>query len=597
MTSHELRHKFLYCFKNNGHVIVPSSSLLPDDSSVLLTTAGMQQFKPYYIGKADPLESPHPKFFGKPLGAKNAASIQKCFRTSDIDEVSDETHLTFFEMMGNFSFGGYFKEEAIGLAWEFLYKIFGEKPKAQNPKSKTKIKNQKIFVTVFAGDTEVPADEESYKIWRDKIGVSDELIKRRGRADNFWGPTGSEGPCGPTTEIYINNTEIWNLVFNEYYRYPDGRLEKLKIFGVDTGMGLERLAMIAQGKSNIFETDLFTPLIEILPKDLDERIKRIITDHARGIAFLLSDGVLPSNKEAGYVLRRLMRRILVYEQMYGSNAIESRRILDKVVDVYGSYYKELQRNLIEGEFFKERERFQKSIARGLKELKRLLAINAQSAFRLYESYGLPYEVIKELGGERASALERKDFDEEFKKHQELSRAGQEKKFGGHGLILDTGELKAATEEEVKIVTRLHTATHLLQAGLRKILGGKVHQDGSDITAKRLRFDFTFDRKLSSEEITQVENLVNDAITRNLDMGFREASYAEAIKTGALYFEKEKYPSMVKVYSAVDSKTGEVFSSELCGGPHVSHTKEVGRFKIVKEESVGAGLRRIRATVG
>ena len=544
-----------------------SSSLLPDDSSVLLTTAGMQQFKPYFVGKADPKRD---------FGSLNTVSIQKSFRTSDIDEVGDESHLTFFEMMGNFSFGGYFKKEAILYAKEFIESIALDIQ----------------YVTIFEGDDKTPKDEESEKIWK-SLGVLD--IRMAAREDNFWGPTGSEGPCGPTTEIYINDMEIWNIVFNEYYCKSDGSLEKLETPGVDTGMGLERLAMVAQGKKNIFETDLFSSITGILPAGMDTRVKRIVSDHARGVAFLVSDGVIPSNKEAGYILRRLMRRMLVYEHILG-DSYDSQTLFDIVGKEYSGFYNEINPETVRDEFAKEKDKFQKSVARGLKELERTGEIDAQSAFRLYESFGLPYEIIKELGGEKSSGLTREDFDREFEKHREASRAGREKKFGGHGLLLDTGELKAANEEELKIVTRLHTATHLLQAALRKVLGDKVHQAGSDITAERLRFDFAFDRKLSEEEIKKVEDLINDVIERNLDMGYEELLYEDAVKTGALYFEKEKYPETVKVYSAVDSKSGEVFSRELCGGPHVAHTGELVHFKITKEESVGAGIRRIRAIV-
>lgn len=568
MTSSDLRQKFLDFFESRGHTIVPSSSLLPDDPSVLLTTAGMQQFKPYFVGKADPQ---------KDFGSLSTTSIQKSFRTSDIDEVGDETHLTFFEMMGNFSFGGYFKEEAIKHAYEFMKEIGLEIQ----------------YVTIFEGDKNTPKDEESKKIWK-SLGVLD--VREASKEDNFWGPTGSEGPCGPTTEIYINDVEIWNIVFNEYYCMPDKSLKPLETPGVDTGMGLERLAMVVQGKQNIFETDLFMSLLEILPQDMDMRVKRIVSDHARGVAFLLSDGVLPSNKEAGYILRRLMRRMLVYEHMMG-NIYDSQDFLAKVVEEYSAFYRELNSTIVKDEFSKEKEKFQKSVARGLKELDRVSELDAQNAFRLYESFGLPYEIIKELGGDKARDLSREDFDKEFEKHREASRAGLEKKFGGHGLILNTGEIKAASEEELKVVTRLHTATHLLQSALRKVLGDKVHQAGSDITASRLRFDFAFDRKLTDEERTQIEGLVNDVIEKNFDMGFVELPYEEAIGTGALYFKKEKYPPTVKVYSAVDPKSDEVFSRELCGGPHVSHTGELGHFKITKEESVGAGIRRIRAVVG
>lgn len=575
MKSSELRKKFLDFFEKRGHIRVPSSSLLPDDPSVLLTTAGMQQFKQYYTGSADPIISPHPTLGSKPLGEKNAVSIQKSFRTSDIDEVGDETHLTFFEMMGNFSFGGYFKEGAIRFSYDFLKEIGLDIE----------------YVTIFGGDDEIPKDEESKKIWH-SMGIND--IREAGREDNFWGPTGNEGPSGPTTEIYINGVEIWNIVFNEYYKSPEGTFRKLDTPGVDTGMGLERLAMIAQGKKDIFETDLFEPIIGALHEDMDIKIKRVVADHTRAIIFLITDGVLPSNKEAGYILRRLMRRIMVYEIMYeGFSAMNA---IDRAIKLYQPVYNDLEHNTIHIEIQKEAEKFKKSVARGLKELEKSELIDAPSAFRLYESFGLPYEIIKELGGEKAKGLYREDFDKEFDKHREASRAGQEKKFGGHGLILNTGELKAANEEELKKVTRFHTATHLLQAALRKVLGGGVHQTGSDITAGRLRFDFNFDRRLTEEERQKVEDLVNYAVERDFDMGYEEMPYEEAIKTGALYLKKEKYSPVVRVYTAQDPKTGEVFSKELCGGPHVTHTGEVGRFRIKKEESIGAGIRRIRAIV-
>lgn len=555
-----MRKKFLDFFEKREHKIVPPSSLIPDDPSVLLTTAGMQQFKKNYT---EPSLAPSP----------NVASVQKCFRTSDIDEVGDESHLTFFEMLGNFSFGGYFKEEAIKYAKEFLESI------------ELKIE----YVTIFGGDTEIPPDKESEEIWR-KLGIKD--IRKAGREDNFWGPTGQEGPCGPTTEIYINGVEIWNIVFNQYYCHPTSKLSPLTSPGVDTGMGLERLAMISQGKKNIFETDLFAPYFELLPLTLPECQSRIIIDHLRGSAFLLADGVRPSNKEAGYVLRRLLRRVFVYEYQNKMPLNIFTNILRQVIDDYGIFYLELARESdnIQKEFALEREKFLKTIERGLEKMETLQKIAAAEAFMLYESFGLPYEIIKELGGEKAEKLNRKNFGEEFKRHQEISRAGQEKKFGGHGLILDTGELKAANEKELKKVTRLHTATHLLQAALRKILGGSIRQAGSDITAERTRFDFTHERKLTSEEMKKVEDLVNEAINRALPITMEEIDIEDAKKSGALYFFKEKYPARVKVYSAGD------FSKELCGGPHVKNTSEVGHFKILKQEPLGSGLRRIRATV-
>lgn len=564
---------------------MPSSSLIPDDPSVLLTTAGMQQFKPYYTGQADPITSPHPTLGGKPVGSKNAVSIQKCFRTSDIDEVGDESHDTFFEMLGNFSFGykpgeqgspkgGYFKQEAIQYAKEFFDSI-----------------NLPIeYVTVFGGDKEmgIAADEESEAIWK-KLGVQD--IRRKGREDNFWGPTGNEGPCGPTTELYVNNVEIWNIVFNEYYCDKDGRFSPSKQKGVDTGMGLERLSMASQEVPTIFDTDLFTPILELLPEDMPLHVKRILADHARGTSFLIADGVRPSNKEKGYVLRRLMRRMLV---LCDREKIDS--LLDKVINMYGEFYANLESGVIHEVFLEEAKKFSQTLQKGLKELERLSQVDASGAFKLYESYGLPFEVIKDLGGDKAKELTRKDFDAEFVKHQEISRAGREKKFGGHGLLLDTGELKAANEEEVKKVTRLHTATHLLQAALRKVLGESVHQDGSDITAERLRFDFTFPRALTQQELEKVSDWVNGIIKKDVPMRFEEMLYDVAKKTGALYFEKEKYPEMVKVYTAEDPKTGEIYSKEFCGGPHVEHTGELKKFLILKQEAVSAGVRRIRATV-
>lgn len=598
MSSKELRIAFLEFFQKHGHTVVPSSSLIPDDPSVLLTTAGMQQFKPYYTGAADPMVSPHPTLGGKSLGSRNAASIQKSFRTSDIDEVGDERHLTFFEMMGNFSFGGYFKKEAIAYGYDFLKNTLGL---------------EIDYVTVFdpekvpEGDWRkhgVPFDEESHKLWKG-IGMPESKIRREG-VDNFWGPTGGEGPCGPTTEIYIDGIEVWNIVFNQFYCDKTQKLTPLKIQGVDTGMGLERLAMVSQGKANIFETDLFADFISLLPKTgFTERSKRILADHVRAISFLISDGVLPSNKYAGYVLRRLIRRVIVHEYLYalgnyniaektGIERIHTYALLKNVIENYKETYPELNERILKV-FEEENKKFRKTLDIGLQELYRTDTIDAKSAFKLYESYGLPFEVIKELGRDKTRHLRRGDFDKEFEKHQAISRAGQERKFGGHGLLLDTGELKAANEAELERVTRLHTATHLLQAALRKVLGESVHQAGSDITAERTRFDFTFDRKLTPEELKQVEDLVNKAIQDDLTVSYEEMPYENAIQTGALHFAKEKYPPKVKVYT-MDSKYPEPFSKELCGGPHVTHTGQVGKFKILKEESVGAGLRRLRAVL-
>ena len=584
MNHFEVRKKFFDFFKSKNHTIVPSSSLIPADPSVLLTTAGMQQFKPYYTGELNALSD---------FGSKNTASIQKCFRTSDIDEVGDETHLTFFEMLGNFSFGGYFKKEAINYAYEFL----------------TKELNLNIdYVTIFDPQKvdendwrkSVPFDEESFKIWKE-IGLSEDKIHLEG-VDNFWGPTGSEGPCGPTTEIYIKNkngksVEIWNVVFNEYFCDKNKNLTKLQTAGVDTGMGMERLMMIILGVSNIFETDLFYPIFESLPQNLPQKIQRIIADHIRASVFLISDGVRPSNKEAGYVLRRILRRIFVYEKIYNLEKNIFENLINKVFEIYKEIYPDLKQNkdLIFEEFNKEKEKFLNSLNKGLKELEKINEIDAKSAFYLYETFGLPYEIIKELGDKKALNLNYEDFEKELEKHKDISRQGQEKKFGGHGLMLNTGELKALDQKELQKVIRLHTATHLLHKALREVLGEEVKQAGSDITAERTRFDFTFDRKLTDEEIKKVEDLVNQKIKQALPVNFIEMKKEEAAKTGALSFFKQKYPDVVKVYYVGDSLEN-AWSKEFCGGPHVKNTSEIGEFKIKKEEGVGAGIRRIRAIV-
>ncbi|MDZ4299332.1 MAG: alanine--tRNA ligase-related protein [Candidatus Sungbacteria bacterium] len=618
MESSKIRKKFLEFFEQNGHAVVPSSSLIPDDPSVLLTTAGVQQFKPYYTGEADPIKSVHPRL-GHPIGEKSAVSIQKSFRTSDIEEVGDERHLTFFEMLGNFSFGGYFKKEAIRYAFDFITK---------------EMMLEISYVTIFSPEggsalggegsrsIGVPKDNESRDIWR-ALGITD--IREEGMEDVFWGPTGNAGPCGPTTEIYCKNgagqdIEVWNIVFNEFFfngsreellfGTSSKKLEKLKNPGVDTGMGLERLVMCVQKTPTIFETDLFAPLLELLPKELNDRQKRIIADHLRGAAFLIADGVRPSNKEAGYILRRLMRRVLAYEYTHAIPAHVCDAILHDIVHEYGAFYPEVvaANETIRTEFSRERERFVKTIANGMRRLDALVEkrpagteVSGKDAFDLYQTYGLTEEIIAELLSERGGyTYDHEGFHREFRdaleRHQEISRVGQEKKFGGHGLLLDTGELKAADVNELKIVTRLHTATHLLQAALRKILGAEVSQRGSDITVERTRFDFSFSRKVTPEEIKKVEDMVNDAIGRDLVMDYKEMAYTDAVAGGALHFFREKYPERVKVYSAHDSKTGEIFSRELCGGPHVSHTGEIGHFRITKEESSSAGIRRIRAVV-
>lgn len=546
MTSQELRQEFLNFFATKGHKIVSSSSLIPEDPSVLLTTAGMQQFKPYYLGQ----ESPY---------GKNVASVQKCFRTSDIDEVSDESHLTFFEMLGNFSFGGYFKREAIELAYEFIIEHAGLKID---------------YVSIFEGDKNVPQDEESEKIWR-SLGMTD--IKKACREDNFWGPPGPEGPCGPTTEIYVRGTEIWNIVFNEFYCNTDKSLSKLSTPGVDTGMGLERLAMVVQKTPTIFETDLFFSLMARMPKALPERKKRIIADHVRGVAFLIADGVRPSNKEQGYVLRRLLRRIIAW------NTGAEEDIFVEVIKNYHLFYPELNLSIIMKVFGQEKEKFGRTMQAGLKELNKMDAVDAKAAFKLYESFGLPYETIKDIGGKKTENLRREDFDEEFKKHQEISRKGAAGMFKG-GLV----------DHEPQTIKH-HTAHHLLLAALRQVLGSHVLQRGSNVSSERLRLDFSHVEKLTKEQLSEVENIVNQKIAEGLKVKREEMPKEKAEKLGALAEFGAKYGEIVSVYT-IYNKDDSAFSREFCGGPHVENTAKLGHFKIIKEEGLGAGVRRIRAVL-
>jgi len=555
MNSNDLRRGFLNFFEKKGHKIVPSSSLIPTDLSCLFTTAGMQQFKPYYLGEKSPY-------------GKNVASCQKCFRTSDIEEVGNEKHLTFLEMLGNFSFGGYFKEEAIQLAFELV-------------NSKFQIPNSKIMVTVFGGDAEIPRDEESVRIWG-KFGFSEKNgnLRFAGREDNFWGPTGEEGPCGPTTEIHFNGVEIWNLVFNEYYQDKNRKLTPLKQKGVDTGMGLERLAMVVQNKPSVFETDLFLPIINKIPGE-NEKAKRVIADHIKGSVFLISEGIFPSNVERGYVLRRILRKAIRFGKLLNLPKNFLIPLAQKVIEIYKDIYPEVKSK--EADILtviqKEEEKFEKTLNLGLKQFEKISArgdISGEEAFHLFDTYGFPLELTEELAKEKGLKVDIKGFEESFKKHREISRAGVEKKFGGVG--------KEAPYESAK----LHTATHLLHAALREILGTQVKQMGSDITPQRLRFDFSHPQKMTEEELKKVEAIINQKIKEDLEVKKTEMPYQGAIKSGALAFFKEKYPEVVTVYSI------GVFSKEICAGPHVKKTSELGRFKIIKEESSGAGVRRIRA---
>jgi len=583
MTSNELREKFLIFFEKKGHNLVPSSSILPADPSVLFTTAGMQQFKEYYLGKPSPY-------------GKNTASCQKCFRTSDIEEVGDEIHLTFLEMLGNFSFGGYFKEEAIKLAYEFLFE-------------KLKLPLEEAIFTVFEGDKDVSTDEESILIWK-KIGVPESKIKKCARKDNFWGPTGEEGPCGPNTEIHIKGTEVWNLVFNEYYQDKQKNLTLLKQNGVDTGMGLERLAMIVQNKPSVFGTDLFKPIIDELGKQsgydykidsklLNTRVFRIIADHIKSAVFLISEDILPSNIERGYVLRKLLRRAIVYGNI-GPQKMENFLIplAKNVINIYKDIYPEVKSK--EADILtviqNEEERFEKVLVESLKKAEEVFdwwnkiksqdientKELAEKSFLLEQSDGLPVDLFTErlekFWNEKIIHKDKfLDFIKELReKHKEISRVGMEKKFRG-GLADNTEQ-----------VVKYHTTTHLLLAALREILGPEIYQKGSNITAERLRFDFNYPEKLSEEQIKKIEDLVNEKIKENIMVEMVELSKNEALKIAKISFDPLKYGEIVKVYKIGD------FSIELCGGPHVEKTGALGFFKIIKEESSGAGVRRIRA---
>ena len=576
MTSSEIRGKFLEFFKKNGHAVVPSSSLIPDDPSVLLTTAGMQQFKPYYTNDSDPM---------KDFNSKNTASVQKCFRTSDIDEVGDESHLTFFEMLGNFSFGGYFKKEAIRFGYDFIVKEMGL---------------EIDYVTVFDPakvpeddwrKNGVPFDKESYAIWKD-IGMPEKKIIREG-VDVFWGPTGNEGPCGPTTEIYVKNAagkavEVWNIVFNQFYA-KNQKLTPLETPGVDTGMGLERLTMVSQKKATIFETDLFAPIIALLPEEMEVRTRRILSDHIRGIAFLISDGVKPSNKEAGYVLRRLMRRVMVHLHL-SKNEELAEHLFGEVFENYEGFYPELNRELVLDEFNKEKEAFSEALKKGAREFEKA-ELTGEIVFDLYQTHGLPIEMIEELAKEKGVSIDKADFERRKSAHQELSRTSS------------AGQFKGGLADHSEKTIRLHTAHHLLLKALQIVLGPEVKQRGSNITSERLRMDFIHNAKMTDEQKKETERIVNEKIAEDLPVVHSEIAREEAEKLGAEHEFGQKYPDIVSIYSvgpkgatAESPQFEKSFSIEFCGGPHVARTGEVGKFKIIKEEAVAAGIRRIQATV-
>ena len=600
MHSKELRQRFLDFFEKRGHKIVPSSSLLPTDSSVLFTTAGMQQFSSYLAGEKDVL---------KDFGNRFLVSCQKCFRSNDIEDVGDDTHHTFFEMLGNWSVGQdekgyYFKKGAIKLALDFLNDALD-------------LKKDRFWVTIFKGENNIPRDIEALEIWQEN-GIPLEKIKEFDSKDNFWGPTAKTGPCGPCSEIYYDRglkygcgstecqpncpkckrfVEIWNLVFMEYNKNEDGSYIKLPQKNVDTGIGLERLTAILQEKNSAYETDLLEPIIKEISKNssipytLNPMPYRIIADHLRGAVFLIGDKILPSNLGQGYVLRRILRRAIRYGKVLELGGGFLIPLAQKIIEKYQDFYPEIKSQ--ESNIFQviqaEEEKFGKTLNNGLAQFEKIInsnkeKISGQEAFLLFNSYGFPIEMTEELAKENGVKVDKESFEQAFQKHQEISRAGVEKKFGGIGQELNY------------ITTKLHTATHLLHQALREVLGKNVQQMGSDITSERLRFDFSYSQKLTEEEIQKVESLVNEKIKEDLVIEEKEMKYEGALKIGALAFFREKYPEMVKVYSvgSPSASSGQVFSKEICAGPHVKKTSELGQFKIIKEESVSAGVRRIRA---
>ena len=612
MTANELRNKYLEFFKSKGHAIIPSASLVPSetDPTALFTTAGMHPLAPYLLGEKHP-------------GGKRAANIQKCVRTGDIDEVGDARHLTFFEMMGNWSFGDYFKKEAMTWSWEFL-----------TDKKWLGLDKKRLAVSVFTGDNDPPAgrqaqpfDEEAFNLWKN-LGVPEKRIAKLPKKNNWWGPAGQTGPCGPDTEMFywtggadkipdgFNDDndlwmEIWNDVFMQYNKGEDGKFYPLKQKNVDTGMGLERMAMVMQGKNNVYETDLFEPLvvkIKSLPRrqagkisnlsagrqDLKssdsekEKSIRIIADHIKASVFIIGDEVAPSNIGRGYVLRRLIRRAVRHGKLLGIEGIFLAKAAEPVFEIYKEFYPELiqKKKMILSVMAEEENKFNKTLGEGMKKFKEFSIkgeISGKDAFILFSTYGFPLEITVEMAKEKGGSVDVKQFNEEFKKHQHLSQTASAGMFKG-GL--------ADAEEKT---TKYHTATHLLHQALKIVLGDSVAQKGSNITSERLRFDFSWPEKMTKEQIEKVEQIVNGKTKENLPVAWQEMSLEEARLSGAVGLFGHKYETKVKVYTVGDGvKGGQVFSKEICVGPHVASIGELGRFKIIKEEAVSSGVRRIKA---
>ena len=580
MKAIEIRNKYLNFFKNHGHKIIPSAPLIPEnDPSVLFTTAGMQPLVPYLLGQK------HPE-------GKRLTDYQKCLRTNDIDEVGDNRHLTYFEMLGNWSLGDYFKEESIKMSYEFLTKELG-------------IPAEKISVTCFAGDEDCPRDEVTASCW-EKAGIPKERIYFYGKDDNWW-IAGEEGPCGPDTEMFYDTgkpkcsencqpscdcgkyVEIWNNVFMEYYK-KDGKYTKLEQRNVDTGLGLERMTMLLQGKETPFDTELFSPVMDKL-KELaqndDISSRRIVAEHMRSSMMVIADGGRPSNIDRGYILRRLIRRMTRHLNKLQIDLNKLPELLDLNIDILKEMYPELDshRQEIKDVIITEKDKFMKTLNNGEREFNKVInrlknqginVIDGKTIFNLYETYGFPPEVTKDLALENGFKADLSKFDELFKEHQEKSRMGSDQKFKG-GLA----------EQNEKTIA-YHTATHLLNATLKKVIGPNSHQRGSNITTERMRFDFNCDHKLTDEEKKKVEDLVNEWIKEDLPVTVETMKKEDALKSGAECMFIEKYPEEVTVYTIGD------VSKELCGGPHVKHTGELGHFKITKEEASSQGVRRIKA---
>ena len=590
--SSELRSMFLKFFKDHGHAVISSASVIPEnDPTVLFTTAGMHPLVPYLMGAKHP-------------AGNRLTDVQKCVRTGDIDDVGDFSHLTFFEMLGNWSLGDYFKEQMIPWSWEFL----------TSPEYLGLPKDRLAF-SVFAGDADCPRDEESAQLWRN-CGVADDHIFFLPKENNWWGPAGITGPCGPDTEMFIitdkepcgpncspacscgRYLEIWNDVFMQYNKKADGTFEPLEQKNVDTGMGLERTICVLNGKKSVYETDLFADILKKISElsgkeygsdEMTTRAFRIIADHMRTATFIMGDdrGVSPSNVDQGYVLRRLIRRAVRYGMGIGMPEGFTGEVAKVIIEQYRDVYPELKRNeaFVLEQLSLEESRFARTLKQGNREFEKLVEkvqdgqIDGVSAFHLYDTYGFPVEMTEELARERGLTVDMDGFHDCFRRHQATSQAGAEQRFKGG--LADNSEQSA----------RLHTATHLLHAALRKVLGPEVAQKGSNITAERLRFDFSFGRKMTKEELAEVERLVNEAIESHTPVTCEEMTVAQAKEQGAIGLFESKYGEKVKVY------TMGPYSKEICGGPHAQNTGDLVSFKIKKEESSSAGVRRIKAIIG